>query len=125
MVNICRVSVSKTVVIISPISINEVFKFNHMFVKMSFFMNFTKHCKPQALERKHVRERNKTPLPVARNFQFSAKPTFSGSAQQYAYTARGGFLHDKAPVLQAQLPFFQPYYNMVFRRDLQIQQVSF
>lgn len=90
MVSIGRVSVSKTVVIISPISINEVFKFNHMFVKMSFFMNFTKRCKPQAFERKHVKERNKKSLPVARNFQFSTKPTFTGSAQQYAHTARGG-----------------------------------
>lgn len=88
-------------------------------------MNFTKRCKPQAFERKHVKERNKKSLPVARNFQFSTKTTLTGSAQQYAHTARGGFLHDKAPVLQAQLPFFQPYYNMVFRRDLQIHQVSF
>lgn len=62
-----------------------------------------KFCKPQAFKRKYVREGKKKSLFVSRNFWVSAKPRFTGSAQQYVYTSRGGFLHGKAPVLQAQL----------------------
>lgn len=81
-------TVDKTVVMAGLICINEAFTFENLLNKMSFFMNSTECCKPEAIKRNHAREREKkkkrqTSLPVAKNFYISTKLLWTSLHSKY------------------------------------------